>query len=125
MKECLIDVLNGRDTLLHVFPIAVETHDGSPKAVSPEQEALELAAHLQLVPANETADLYARPHVSRSGPLSPYADVVSIKNKEREQAERRICERAYFIWQQEGYSDNRADEHWHRAHEIESSGAPG
>jgi len=119
MKECLVDVLNGRDTVLHVFPIALETQDGSPKAVDPEQEALELAGRLQLIPEVEAETLHARPHVSRGGPLTPYGDALDVKHRMLERIEHHIRERAYFLWQQEGCSENRADEHWHRAREIE------
>jgi hypothetical protein len=120
MKECLVDVLNARNTVLHVFPIAVEDQDGTPRLVNPEQEALKLATIMQIVP--ETEALHARPHVCRGGPLLPYGDLVEIKHEMCERTEQRIRERAYFLWQQEGCSENRADEHWHRAREIESYG---
>lgn len=119
MKECLIDVLNARDTVLHVFPIAVEERDGTPKAVDPEREALKLAALLHLVPEAEAASLHARPHVGRGGQLTPYADVLETRRQMRERTERRVRERAYFLWRQEGCPDGRAEEHWHRAREIE------
>ncbi len=120
MKECLVDVLNARNTVLHVFPIAVEDQDGTPRPVNPEQEALKLATIMQIVP--ETEALHARPHVCRGGPLLPYGDLVEIKHEMCERIEQRIRERAYFLWQQECCSENRADEHWHRAREIESYG---
>ncbi len=121
MKECLVDVLNGRDTVLHVFPIAVEDESGAPKAVDPEREALRLAAAMQLVP--ETEAIHARPHVSRGGPLTPYSDVLETRLQKLDRIEQRIRERAYFLWQQEGCSENRAGEHWHRACEIERNGS--
>ena len=119
MKECLVDVLNGRDTVLHVFPISVEDESGTPKTVDPEREALRLAAAMQLVP--ETEAMHARPHVSRGGPLTPYSDVLETRLQKLDRIEQRIRERAYFLWQQEGCSENRAGEHWHRACEIERS----
>ena len=119
MKDCLVDVLNQRDTVLHVFPIAVENQDGTPRTVDAEQEALTLAAQMQL--AAETEVLHARPHVCRSGPLMPYGDVAVVKHEMRERAEQRIRERAYFLWQQEGCSENGADEYWHQAREVEGS----
>jgi Protein of unknown function (DUF2934) len=119
MKDCLVDVLNQRDTVLHVFPIAVENQDGTPRAVDAEQEALTLAAQMQLVP--ETEVLHARPHVCRSGPLMPYGDVAVVKHEMRERTEQRIRERAYFLWQQEGCSESRADEHWRQAREFEGN----
>jgi len=118
MKECLIDVLNARNTVLHVFPIAVEGQDGNPRLVNPEQEALKLAAIMQIVP--ETEELHARPHVGRGGQLLPYGDVVELKHETCERTEQRVRQRAYFLWQQEGCSENRADEHWHRARDTES-----
>ncbi len=120
MKECLVDVLNARNTVVHVFPISVENQNGTPRLVNPEQEALELATGMQIVP--ETESLHARPHVSRSGALLPYGDLVETKREMFERTEQRTRERAYFLWQQEGCSENRADEHWHRAREIESYG---
>ena len=125
MKERLIDVLNARDTVLHVFPIAVEDEDGAPKAVDPEQEALKLAAYMRLVPEDEIEGLHVRPHVSRGGQLTPYADVLETRRQMRERAERRIRERAYFLWRQEGCPEGRAEEHWQRAREIEGEDAPG
>jgi len=120
MKECLVDVLNARNTVLHVFPIALEGQDGNPRPVNPEQEALKLAAIMQIVP--ETEELHARPHVGRGGQLLPYGDAVELKHEICERTEQRIRERAYFLWQQEGCSENRADEHWHRAREIGNHG---
>ena len=117
MKDCLVDVLNARDTVLHVFPIVVENQDGTPKPVDAEHEALRLAAALQLAP--ETEVLHARPHVSRGGQLMPYGDPLGPKIAFWQSTEQRIRERAYFLWQQEGCSDNRADEHWHRARSLE------
>ena len=121
MKECLIDVLNARDTVLHVFSIEVEAQDGTPIAVDAEQEALRLAAAVQLVPEKDAEGLHARPHVDRGGPLAPYGDVLEDRRRSLEKAEQRIRERAYFLWQQEGSSDNKADQHWHQARDLESN----
>lgn len=33
MKECLVDVLNGRDTVLHVVPVSVEDREGDVEEV--------------------------------------------------------------------------------------------
>ena len=121
MKECLIDVLNARDTVLHVFSIAVEAQDGTPIAVDAEQEALRLAAAVQLVPEKDAEGLHARPHVDRGGPLTPYGDVLEDRRRSLEKAEQRIRERAYFLWQQQGSPDNRADEHWHQVRDFETN----
>jgi len=119
MKECLVDVLNARNTVVHVFPIAVEDHDGTPMHVDPEQEALRFAALMQIVP--ETEALHARPHVSRGGQLLPYSDVLEVKQEVCGRTEQRVRERAYFLWQQKGCPEHRANEHWHQAREIEGS----
>ena len=122
MKDCLVDVLNARDTVLHVFPIVLEDQDGTPNAVDPEREALRLAVVMQLVPETETAGLHARQHVSRGGQLTPYSDVLEMRLQKWDRIEQRMRERAYFLWQHEGYPDYRADEHWHQAREFESNG---
>ena len=122
MKECLIDVLDAKGTVLHVFPVDLENQDGTPKAVDPEQEALKLAATVQLVPETKASTLQARPHVSRGGPLTPYGDVLETRHQQLERVEQRIRERAYFLWQQEGCPENQADAHWHRACVLGSDG---
>ena len=38
---------------------------------------------------------------------------------------RNVRQRAYFIWQQEGCPDGCADDHWHRAWEMEGEAAIG
>lgn len=119
MKECLVDVLNDRGTVLHVFSIPLEDENGISKAVNPEREALKLAALMQLAPGAEAHALHARPHVDRGGPLTPYADVLELRLQEFERAEQHIRERAYFLWLEEGCPENRADEHWFRACELE------
>ena len=121
MRECLVDVLNARETVLHVFPIVVEDEDGRSKRVDPEREALKLASDLDLVPEAEVESLHARLHVSRGGPLMPYGDVLVTRRQMQERAEQRIRERAYLLWQQEGCPENRAEEYWHRAREIEGT----
>lgn len=119
MKDCLVDVLNARGTVIHVFPIPIEERDGASKAVNPEQEALRLAVLEQLVPETEVGTLQVREHVSRSGPLTPYSDALEIKLRKLQRTEQRIRERAYFLWQQAGCHEDRADEYWYKAHEIE------
>ncbi len=121
MKECLVDVLDARGTVLHVFPIPVENQDGTPKTMDPEREALKLAALVHLVPETEAEGLHARPHVCRGGPLQPYGDVLETRHPTRERTEQRIRERAYFLWRQEGCLENRAEEHWHQARELEAT----
>ena len=122
MKDCLVDVLNARGTVLHVFPISVENQDGTSKNVDPEQEALRLATIGQLVPETEAETLQAREHISRGGPLTPYGDALETKAEKLHRTEQRIRECAYFLWQQAGCPETRADEHWHRACGIEGNG---
>jgi hypothetical protein len=45
-----------------------------------------------------------------------------LTSPEGDNAERRTRERAYFLWQQEGRPEGRADEHWHAAQLEESAG---
>lgn len=123
MKECLVDVLNARNTVLHVFSIPIENQDGTPKSVDTGQEALKLAASARLVSEEEAKHLHARPHVGRGGQFTPYGDVLEDRRKDLERMEQRICEHAYFLWKNEGCLEHRADECWHRASKLESSAA--
>lgn len=123
MKECLVDVLNAHDRVLHVFPITVEDQDGAAQEAECVQKALRAAARLQLVAETETENLKARMHVSRGGQLSPVSDVLQVRQESQERAEQRTRIRAYFLWQQEGRSESCADEYWRQACKIERHGS--
>ncbi len=56
---------------------------------------------------------------SRGGSLTPYGDVLETRLQGLNRIEQRIRERACFLWQQDGCSENRADEHRRRACDIE------
>ncbi len=116
MNERLVDVLDSRDRVLHIFPIPVQDQPDAQQEATCVQEALNAATHLHLVPEAEMGSLQARLHVSRGGQLTPFGDVLQIRT------EQRLRTRAYFLWQQEGFPENRADAHWHQAREIECHG---
>ena len=124
MKECLVDVLNARDTVLHVFPIPVQDHDPAPNDAECVQEALKAATHLHLVPEPEVESLHARVHVGRGGQLTPFSDVLEIRRQSQERAEQHVRTRAYFLWQQEGCPENHAEGHWYQACQIEDHSSP-
>ena len=114
MKQCLVDVLNARDTVLHVLPVAVEDETVAP------QEALKVAADLHIVPEAEEAGLHARVHVSRGGQLAPFGDALVTRHQSEERNEHHLRTHAYFLWQAAGCPDNRAEEYWHKACATES-----
>jgi hypothetical protein len=119
MPERLVDVLNDKNNVLHVFPVQIEADDVPVKDTDLEQEAIKAAVAAEIVAPAEVPKLKARPHVSRGGRLMPYGDAVQTKNEQKIRLEQRIRERAYFLWQKAGYPDNQADELWHRASEIQ------
>ncbi len=120
MTECLVDVLNDHDTVLHVFPVVVDGQHGAAGDAECVQKALDEAAHMHLVPEAEIGGLHARLHVGRGGQLAPLGDVLQVRQESIERAWPHIRTQAYFLWQQEGCPENRAEEHWFRACESES-----
>lgn len=120
MNERLVDVLNARETVVHVFPIPIEGQQDN----DPERKAVELAKQLQLVPEEEAGGLHARPHVCRGGQLLPYGDALETKLQCQQRAEQCVRERAYFLWENDGRPDNKADEYWYRARQIQDSSKP-
>jgi hypothetical protein len=116
MTERLVDVLDSRGTVLHTFPITLSGAE-APSDAQYEEKALQAAAHAQLVPDHELSGLTARMHVSRGGALAPYGDDHDAMSQTKESLEQAVRERAYFLWQEDGCPDGRADEYWQRAHD--------
>jgi hypothetical protein len=72
MTERMVDVLNERDTVLHVYAVSVGDSEALPNDSEYEKEALKAAANAHLVPEAELGTLRARVHVCRSGRMTPY-----------------------------------------------------
>ena len=90
MTERLVDVLNARDTVLSVIPVALDDQDDNSMEAACLQEALETAADLHLVPDTEVEGMHTRMHVCRGGQLAPVADVLKIRQEAQERAEQSI-----------------------------------
>ncbi len=123
MKECLVDVLGARETVLHVFPVPTEAGSAVRDEEACVREAIAAANRLQLVPESQADALRGRVHVSRRGPLTPVGDVLQVRQDDQARTEERIRTRAYFLWQQEGCPDGAAERTWSRACEMESQAA--
>jgi hypothetical protein len=121
MPELLIDILNDKNNVLHVFPVAIDRQGSPGEEARAEQAALEAAAAAEIVPTSEAPKLKARRHVSRGGQLLPYGDAIQVKAERELRLEAQIRERAYFLWQEAGYPDHQADAFWHRAREIQDA----
>ena len=119
MQERLVDVLNEKNNVLHVFPVRIEADDAALDEADFEQKALEAAAAAEIVPCHEENKLKARLHVSRGGPLRPYGDTLQTKHEQKMRIEERIRERAYFLWQEAGCPDNQGEWFWQHACEIQ------
>lgn len=115
MAERLVDVLNSKGMVIHTYPITLDESGGAASDAEYEAKALEAAAHGQLVPNTELGSLTARIHVSRGGRMEPYGDEVNSTSETILGLEQAVRERAYFLWEQEGRPEGRADEYWHRA----------
>jgi hypothetical protein len=115
MAERLVDVLDSRKNVRHVFPIRIQGSENSDSSY--EKKALEAAGYEKLVPNNELNSLTARMHISRSGPLEPYADGRDTLAQTKASLDQIVRKRAYVLWEQEGRPNGRAAEHWQLAQE--------
>jgi hypothetical protein len=114
--ERLVDVFNDKQTILHTFPVTVQT-EPDPPAEKFQEKALSAAAHAQLVPTAALETLTTRMHVARGGPVIPYGDDHDIMMETPEGLAQIVRERAYRLWEDEGCPEGRAEEFWHRARE--------
>jgi hypothetical protein len=115
MTERLIDVLNSKGTVIHTYPITLGERGQAGTDAEYEAKALEAAAHGALVPNAELEGLTARVHVSRGGQLANYDDAVGSESETRAGLQQDVRTHAYFLWEQDGRPEGRADEYWQRA----------
>jgi hypothetical protein len=113
MTEKLVDVLRNSESLLHVFPVTIDGND--PGSDDFERQALERAAHAQLVPNEELEKLGARIHTCHAGPLEPPEDKLGVLAETKQGLSQFVRDRAYFLWKEAGDPAGRADEFWNRA----------
>lgn len=121
MEERLVDVLNDKNNVLHVLPVVVESHDTPLRDTDFTQEALKIAVAKDIVPEAEADLLRARLHVSRGGQLAPYGDALQVKCDQEKRFQQRIRDRAYFLWQEAGCAEGRADDFWYSACELQGA----
>jgi hypothetical protein len=112
MPERLVDVEKQGANVLHTFPVTI-----SPPAEEEafKQKALEAAGNAKLVPNEELESLNAKMHVSRGGQLTPYGDPHGVLAETKAGLDQVVRERAYLLWEQAGWRDDRADDFWHQA----------
>ena len=113
MPERLVDVERQGAEVLHTFPVTVSPPADEEEAF--KQKALEAAGHAKLVPNQELESLNAKMHVSRGGQLTPYGDRLGVLAETKAGLDQFVRERAYFLWEQAGRPEGRADDFWHQA----------
>lgn len=115
MPERLVDV-ETEERVVHTFPVTVSDRAAERSEDAFKNKALEAAANAKVVPNEELEDLAARMHVSRGGPLEPYADPLGVLAETKTGLEQVVRAGAYLLWEQAGRPDGWADEFWHEAH---------
>ena len=117
MVERLVDVVRGDSAPLHTYPITIGDSENTPTEAEYKEKASQAAAYDQLVPDADLKTLTTRMHVCRGGPLARFGDDRGILSETKEGLDQFVRERAYFLWEQDGCPDGRAEEYWHRAHQ--------
>ncbi|MEO7206876.1 MAG: DUF2934 domain-containing protein [Steroidobacteraceae bacterium] len=115
MKERLVDVKMGERGVVHTFPITISDPLAETNEKAFTEKALEAAAHAKVLEDDELEGLSAQMHVSRSGPLEPDHDPLSVLAETKEGLDQFVRDRAYFLWEQAGRPDGAAEEFWHKA----------
>ena len=113
MAEKLVDVHRNSESLLHVFPVRIDSDDAGSEDF--KKQALERAAHAQLVPNEELEKLTARLHTCHAGPLEPPEDKLGVLAETKQGLSQYVRDRAFFLWKEAGEPDGQAIEFWSRA----------
>jgi hypothetical protein len=113
MPERLVDVERRGAEVLHTFPVTTSAPPIEEEAF--KQKALEAAANANLVPNEELEDLNAKMHVSRGGQLTPYGDPLGVLAETKAGLDQFVRDRAYYLWEQAGRPEGRAEDFWHQA----------
>lgn len=114
MEERLVDIKIG-ERLVHTFPVAVSDQSAAQGDEAFKKKALEAAANAEVVPIQELGALQASMHISRSGPLEPDPDPLSVTAETKKGLEQAVRERAYMLWERAGRPQGKADEFWYEA----------
>jgi hypothetical protein len=112
MPERLVDVEKQGSKVLHTFPVTISPPAGEEAF---KQKALEAAGNAKLVPNEELESLNAKMHVSHGGQLTPYGDPHGVLAETMAGLDQVVRERAYLLWEQAGWQNDRADDFWHQA----------
>ncbi len=96
MTERLVGILNANRNAIHTHPVT--TSSGSDADFM--AKGLEAAVGRQFVPDAELARLTAG---------------IAGDSRTKTGLEQEVRETAYLLWEQEGRSEGRSDEYWHRA----------
>lgn len=111
----LVDVLDSSGSVIHTYPITLGEFGDAADDAAYEAKALEAAAYGRLVPDAELWSLTARIHVGRRGQMASYGDDLKSSSETKVGLDELVRERAYFLWEQDGYPEGHAEEYWHRA----------
>ena len=115
MAERLVDVLDGRGSVIHTYPVTLGELGNEADDAEYLAKGLEAAASGQLVPDADLGRLKARIHIGRSGQMATYGDDLDCSSETKIGLEQEVRERAYFLWEEDGRPEGRAGEHWQRA----------
>jgi hypothetical protein len=110
--EHLVDIRNDRQTVIHTYPISVSSDNIPVTEDQIKDKAIKAAKFSRLVPGDEAGTLTAEMHVSRSGQLQPYGNKLPNSAETIDAIKSDISDRAYFLWQNNGSQEEKADYYW-------------
>ncbi len=122
MPERLVDIERQGLELLHTFPVTVSPPSDDDEAFK-QKKALEAAGHASWSERGTRENLNAKMHVSGGGQLTPYGDPLGVLAETKAGLDQFVRDRAYFLGEQAGRPEGRADDFWHQRSIIASANA--
>jgi len=115
MAERKVDVFDGDGVVLRTFTFPDAKGGEAPSDTDLVARALQAARDAQLVPAERFGQLNAVVQPQQNVPAATEGDLAPPLEQAERDFDAAVRDTAYFLWEQDGRPEGKAEIYWHRA----------